>query len=51
MLNIIPFRMGHGNFVVIAELLLPNMFLNHEHFMACCAMHVTGMQILYLRMQ
>jgi len=38
MLNIIPLNMGHGNFEVIAELLLPNLFLNYEHIMACCAM-------------
>jgi hypothetical protein len=40
MLNIIPFNMGHGNFIVFAELLLPNLFVNYEHFMACCAFHV-----------
>jgi len=51
MLYIIPFNMGHGNFVVIAELLLPNLFLNYEHFMAVCTIHVTGVQILYCRMQ
>jgi hypothetical protein len=51
MLDIIPFNMGHGNFIVISELLLPNVFLNYEHFMACCAIHVMGMQILYFKMQ
>jgi len=51
MLNIVPFNMGHGNFVVIAGLLLPSLFLNYEHFMTCCANHVMDMQVLYLTFQ
>jgi hypothetical protein len=51
MLNIVPFNTGHRNFVVIAELLLPSLFLNYEHFMGCCANQVMDMQVLYLTLQ
>jgi len=45
------FQHGHKNSIVIAKLLLTNLFLNYEYFMAFCPIHVTGTQILYLGMQ